>query len=60
MSITLACIAFSYGTNFEKLEAFAFVIPFKTLALDVIPIRGFWVLGLLSRGDGKGLDTKAL
>ena len=60
MSITLACIAFSYGTNFEKLEAFAFVIPFKTLALDVIPMWRVWVLDLLGWGDGKDLDIKAL
>jgi len=36
MSITLAFVAFDCGTNFEKLRVFTFVVPFKTLALDVI------------------------
>jgi len=49
MSIILVFVALGCGINFEKLESFAFVIPFKTLALDVIPMwRGlgtktYWV-----------------
>ena len=38
MSIILAFVAFGWETNFEKIGTFAFIIPFKTLALDVIPI----------------------
>jgi len=60
MSITLAFIIFGYETNFEKLRAFAFVVSFKTLAFDVIPLwRGF-VLNLLGWGNGESLDTEAL
>jgi len=38
VSITLTFVALGYGTNFEKLGAFVFVLPFKTLVLDVIPM----------------------
>jgi len=38
MSITLAFIAFGCGTKFEKLRAFALIIPFKILALDAISL----------------------
>ena len=43
MSITLAFVTFGCETNFGKLGAFVFDVPFKTLALDVIPMWG--VLG---------------
>jgi len=50
MSVTLAFIALDCGTNFEKLGALVFIIPFKTLTPDVIAMRR----GLGTRPIGLG------
>ena len=57
MSITLAFVAFDRGINIEKLSDFAFVVPFKTFALDVIPMWRVWVLGLLNYEEAEVLNA---
>jgi len=59
VSVTLAFVTLGCETIGE-LQYLVFVVPFKALALDVIPMWRVWVLDLLGWGDGKDLDIKAL
>jgi len=57
MFITLTFEAFSCGTNFGELGAFAYVVQFKILALDGILMLGVWVLGLLNCEEDEVLNA---
>ena len=48
MSIILTFVALGCGTNLGEFKALVLVVPFKTLAHDVVPSEGVWVLNLLN------------
>jgi len=60
MSITLAFITFSCGTNFGKLRLLLLLSRSKLLPLMSFLYKEVWALNLLGWEDRKGLDTEAL
>ena len=60
MSITLAFVTLSYGTNLEELGPLFLLSRSKLLPLMSSLCEGVWVLDLRGWEDGEGLGTEVL